>query len=154
MFTQNENSVINYSPSCRSKPIRPSFIFRTQIKMFLMKSESFLTLHRQQCNWNVSRLRSEIVKIGHVTSVVQTQENARILLVCKENKNNDSTVLLLLITSSAIINAFYIRTLPFFFSFFFKHKNSHITWGFLQCAVLITFLGLKRVSCIAVLSRM
>uniref|UniRef100_A0A8C1UPK0 Rho GTPase activating protein 4b n=1 Tax=Cyprinus carpio TaxID=7962 RepID=A0A8C1UPK0_CYPCA len=31
-------------PSCRSKPVRPSFIFRTQIKIFLMKSESFLTL--------------------------------------------------------------------------------------------------------------
>ncbi len=29
---------------------RPSFIFRTQIKIFLMKSESFLILHRQQCN--------------------------------------------------------------------------------------------------------
>ncbi len=35
---QNENSVINYSPSCRSKPVRPSFIFRTQIKIFLMES--------------------------------------------------------------------------------------------------------------------
>ncbi len=28
------------SPSCRSKPVRTSFIFGTQIKMFLMKSES------------------------------------------------------------------------------------------------------------------
>ncbi len=37
-------SVINYSPSCRSKPVRPSFIYGTQY--FLMKSESFLTLHR------------------------------------------------------------------------------------------------------------
>ncbi len=36
---QNENCVINYSPSCRSKPVRPSFIFRTWIKKFLMKSE-------------------------------------------------------------------------------------------------------------------
>ncbi len=34
--------VVNYSPSCRSKYIRPSFIFRTQIKIFLMKSERFL----------------------------------------------------------------------------------------------------------------
>jgi len=32
---KNENSVINYSPSFHSKPIRHSFIFRTQIKMFL-----------------------------------------------------------------------------------------------------------------------
>ncbi len=40
-------------PSRRSKPIRPSFIFRTQIKIFLMKYESFLTLHRQQRKYHV-----------------------------------------------------------------------------------------------------
>ncbi len=45
---KNENSVFKYSPSCRSKP---SFIFGTQIKMFLMISESYLILHRQQ-HWN------------------------------------------------------------------------------------------------------
>ncbi len=37
---KNENDVINYLPSCRSKPVRPSFIFWTQIKIFLMQSES------------------------------------------------------------------------------------------------------------------
>ncbi len=52
------NSVINYSPSCRSKPVRPSFIFRTQIKMFLMKFESSLTPHRQQRNCNVPSPRN------------------------------------------------------------------------------------------------
>ncbi len=31
---KNENSVINYSPSCRSKPVRPLFIFGPQIKIF------------------------------------------------------------------------------------------------------------------------
>ncbi len=31
---KNENSVINYSPSCRSKPVRPSIIFGPQIKIF------------------------------------------------------------------------------------------------------------------------
>ncbi len=41
---KNENSVVNYSPSYRSKPVRPSFIYRTQIKIFLMNSESSLTL--------------------------------------------------------------------------------------------------------------
>ncbi len=30
--------VINYSPSCRSKPARPSFIFKKQIKIFLISS--------------------------------------------------------------------------------------------------------------------
>lgn len=44
---KNKNSVINW---IRSKPIRTSFIFGTQIKM---KSESFLIRHREQCNWNV-----------------------------------------------------------------------------------------------------
>ncbi len=38
---------------CCSKPVRPLFIFGMQIKVFLMKSESFLTLHRQQHNWHV-----------------------------------------------------------------------------------------------------
>ncbi len=33
----------------------PSFISIKQIKIFLMKSESFLTLHRQQRNWNIVR---------------------------------------------------------------------------------------------------
>ncbi len=39
-----------YSPSCRSKLVRPPFIFGTQIKIFLMQSESFPTLHGQQQN--------------------------------------------------------------------------------------------------------
>jgi len=39
------NSVINYSPSCRFKPVRLSFIFETRMKIFLMKSESFLSLY-------------------------------------------------------------------------------------------------------------
>ncbi len=57
---QNHKSVINYSPSCHSKPVRPSFIFGTQIKIFLMKSESYLTLHRQKHNWNVPRSRNVV----------------------------------------------------------------------------------------------
>ncbi len=65
---KNENSVINYSPSCLSKPVRPSFIFRTQIKIFLMKSESFLTLNRQQRNYHVQgpKRSKDIVKIVHM----------------------------------------------------------------------------------------
>ncbi len=63
---KNESSVINHSPSCCSKPIRPSFIFRAQIKIFWMKSGSFLTLHRQQrmrcgilvkAHWRLTRKR-------------------------------------------------------------------------------------------------
>ncbi len=36
-----------------SKPVRHSFIFGTQIKIFLMISESSQTLHWQQCNCNI-----------------------------------------------------------------------------------------------------
>ncbi len=59
-------SVNSYSPSCRSKPVRPSFIFGTQIKIFLIKSESNATdtLKAQEGS-------KDIVKIVHLTSVVQ-----------------------------------------------------------------------------------
>ncbi len=49
---KNVNYFNNYSPSC-SEPVRPLFIFRTQIKIFLMKYESFLTLHWQQGNYYI-----------------------------------------------------------------------------------------------------
>ncbi len=86
--------VINYSPSCRSKPVRPSFIFGTQIKMFFMKSESYQTLHRQQCNWNVPRSRNVVN-----TSVKQSMWHQWLnfsfatlreyFFLRKENKNNN-----------------------------------------------------------------
>ncbi len=44
-------SVTNYS--CHSKAEKPSFIFETQIIIFLMESESSLTLHRQQGYYHV-----------------------------------------------------------------------------------------------------
>ncbi len=70
--SKNENSVINYSPSCRSKPVRPSFIFGTQMKIFLIQSENFLILHRQPCNWDkVQKGSKDIIKTVHVTSVVE-----------------------------------------------------------------------------------
>ncbi len=50
---KNVSSVISFSHSCSSKPVRPSFFFGTQIKIFFMKSDSFRTLHRQQRNWNM-----------------------------------------------------------------------------------------------------
>ncbi len=60
-----------------------------------MKSDSFLTLHRQQCNWNAPRprnvVRKDIGKIVHVISVAQLQfcKATRKLFVRKENKNNN-----------------------------------------------------------------
>ncbi len=57
-----------------------------------MKSESFLTLHRQQHNWHVQGQKGgkDIVKIVHVTSVVQPfkyYEATRIIFVHKEKQN-------------------------------------------------------------------
>ncbi len=59
---KNEISVINYSPSCRSKPIRPLFIFGTQIKIFLMKSKSFLTYRQQRMT------RSRSIKVTRTST--------------------------------------------------------------------------------------
>ncbi len=59
-------SVVNYSPSCRSKPVRPSFIFRTQIMIFLIKSESFLTLRRQQCRFKAQKDRKDIISFSQL----------------------------------------------------------------------------------------
>ncbi len=55
-----------------------------------MKSESSLTLHRQQHNCNVPRSSKDISKTVHVTSGVQLQfcKATRILFVLKENQNN------------------------------------------------------------------
>ncbi len=60
-------------PHVIPKPVRTSFIFGTQIKILLMKFESFLTLHRQQRNYQVQGPEGskDIVKIVYVTSVVQ-----------------------------------------------------------------------------------
>ncbi len=43
----------NWNTGQKPERIRPLFIFRTQIKIFLMKSERFLTLHRQKHNYHV-----------------------------------------------------------------------------------------------------
>jgi len=53
MDIENQNS-------CRFKPVRLSFIFGTQMKIFLMKSESFLSLH-----WQLKD-HKEIIKLIHM----------------------------------------------------------------------------------------
>ncbi len=71
------NSVINYSPSCRSKPVRPS----SQIK---------------KCWWNPRAFRPSVDNMGTTTFKAQKDSKdicdiydaTRILFVCKENKNN------------------------------------------------------------------
>ncbi len=86
--------VIKYSPSCRSKPVRHSFIFGTQIKMFLIKSESYQTLHRQQHNWKVPTYRNVIntsVKqsIWHQWLNFSFAKLREYFFLHKENKNNN-----------------------------------------------------------------
>jgi len=69
---KNENSVINYSPSCRSKPVRPSFIFGTQIKIFLIKSDGSVRppLAASYFFANSQKGTKVIFKTVHVTTVV------------------------------------------------------------------------------------
>ncbi len=70
--------------------VRPSFIFGTQIKIFL-------PLHRQQLKCSQTQKRSkDIGKTVHVTSVAQLQfcKAMRILFVLKENKCFPQNVLL------------------------------------------------------------
>ncbi len=66
--SKNENAVINYSLSSHSKPTRPSIIFVTQMKVFLIKYETILTLHRQQSKmFKAQKCSKGIVKMVHVT---------------------------------------------------------------------------------------
>ncbi len=53
---KNDN---NYSLSCHSKSVKPLFIFRTKIKIFLMKFKTFLTIFKAQ------KGSKDIAKIVH-----------------------------------------------------------------------------------------
>ncbi len=55
-------SLITYLMSFQTRKT----IFGTQIKIFLVKSKSFLTLHRQQHNWNVSFARKKYSYIKNI----------------------------------------------------------------------------------------
>ncbi len=65
--------VIIYSPWCLSKPVRPLFIVGTQIKIFLMKSESSDPPIDSKGPYMVKVQKSTkmIEKVVHVTSVCQ-----------------------------------------------------------------------------------
>ncbi len=61
----------------KNSVFRVSVIFGTQIKIFLMKSESFLTLHRQQHNSNVPRSRKVArTSVTNIISAVYVQNKA------------------------------------------------------------------------------
>ncbi len=102
---KNTNSVINYSPSCCSKPVRPSFVFGTQIKIFLMKSESFLTLHRQQGSNHVqgpdryqNHRQNSPCDISGSTVILWSYSNTFCCAKKKKKKRLYSTILLLHVT--------------------------------------------------------
>ncbi len=63
----------NYSSSCRFKPVRPSFIFRTQIKIFLSNRWPSI-------DSNVQKHSKNFGKIVFVTSGVQTKRRPPALL--------------------------------------------------------------------------
>ncbi len=79
---KNENYVNNVSSSCCSKPVRLSLVFGKQMKILLMKTESFLTLHRQ---WRIYHVQGpeRTLLIVHATSVFHPYfyEVTRILCV-------------------------------------------------------------------------
>jgi len=61
---RNENSVITYSPSCCSNQVKlSSFIFGTQLKIFVMKSERFLFLSYATTTLTIEKVHEEIVKL-------------------------------------------------------------------------------------------
>ncbi len=95
-----------YSPSSHFKPVRPSFIFGgSQIKIFLMKSESFLTLHIA-----ITEMFPERSMDISVSSVILWSYKNTFCVQRKQNKEQlYSTILLLQIMSSAIIESIPAR---------------------------------------------
>ncbi len=91
-----------------------TFIFGKQITIFLMKYESFLTLHRQQCNWNVPRHRnvartSVKQSMWHqwfYRSFMKLREDFLCAKKTKITTYKKKTFLLFQILSSAIIESF------------------------------------------------
>ncbi len=83
--SKNKNSLINYSPSCCSKPIRPWLIFEMQMKIFLMKSESFLTYiySKGTTKFKAQKGSKDIVKTVNVTLAVRKLSNfIQNILIC------------------------------------------------------------------------
>ncbi len=83
--------------SFQTKLIRPSFIFETQNKIFLIKSESSLKLHRQQCNWNVPRPRkvinNRIFIFGWTIPLIyHITEGLLRLHLCEQKYNKNSNI--------------------------------------------------------------
>ncbi len=90
------NSVINYSPSCRSKPVR-LHLQKGKLRYFWWNLRA---VHRQQCNWKVPRSRDMEGdrKTVHVTSVAQLQFYEATRIICAQRKRLYSTILLSQVT--------------------------------------------------------
>ncbi len=68
--TKVSAKVINHLPPCRSKPVKASFVFRTQFKIFWMKTGS--PIDCQVINTvKAQKSMKDIVRIVHLPSVVQ-----------------------------------------------------------------------------------
>ncbi len=82
---KNENSVINYSPSCRSKHVRPLFVFGTQIKIYFLLNPRALRPcidSKGPTTFKVQKGTKNIDKIVHVTSVVQPSFYEAMRILC------------------------------------------------------------------------
>ncbi len=66
------SSIIDYSPSYCSKPVRPLFIFVTKIYIWLNPRASWLCIDNNATTiFKAQKGSKDIIKIVHVTSVVQ-----------------------------------------------------------------------------------
>ncbi len=97
-----------------------TFIHLRNIKILLMKSESFLTLHRLKMQLKCSQTQKrskDIGKAAHVTSVVQPQfyEVPRILFVRKAKKKNFSILLLQITSGNISVALLSMQGCPHFF---------------------------------------
>ncbi len=88
---KNENPVINYSPSCCSKPVTRLSSSEHKLRYFGWNPRAFWPCIDSKATkrFTVQKGSKDIVKIVHVTSVVQPSfyEAARIIFVHKENKD-------------------------------------------------------------------
>ncbi len=68
---QKFNYVINYSPSCCSKPIRPPFIFRTQNRVFLNLRAFWRCIDTNtSTTFKAQKGSKDIIKIVHVKKLM------------------------------------------------------------------------------------
>ncbi len=132
--------------------VRPSFIFRTQIKIFLMKSESFLSKVGQK------NVKSSSVKIFiHVYDCFISACKQGVLLLHKQHHAHDSWYCceckLKTDMEENLNKVLFFANKKYSRSFISLSLNQWCHMDY-YINVLTTFLGLERISCVAVYAGM